>query len=332
MNYNSINPTSLSRYVGLIKNFSPLQRNKLSLKKNSISKDKNLENNLEKKTTTNTNYFQASSQFLKYKTLKPYLNKSNNSKTFKSINTNNYIINTLNLSEKKIINNTSLEPQNETVDFDINYKKLKKEKEELEKKISAQKKLIQKLIEDNEKLDSKFNEIYEENCKIRNVLSSYKDTQEQLIILIKLVQKNGVDVEGIIDKWNNEVENENNNSDNISQEKEISSISDKQDYKDNKFDPSFTPIVINENDKKDNSIKVSNVPKLNFSNLQKRIQSNQLKENQKNENGKNKNKRNLSQGDLNENIDKLEIESINKKMENINIKKKTSPKKFVLKK
>ena len=141
-------------------------------------------------------------------------------------------------------------------------------------------------------------------------------------MLIKLVQKTGVDVEGIIDKWNNEVENENNNSDNISQEKEISSISEKQDYKDNKFDPSFTPIVINENDKKDNSIKVSNVPKLNFSNLQKRIQSNQLKENQKNENGKNKNKRNLSQGDLNEKIEKLENENINKKMENINIKKK----------
>ena len=322
MNYNSINPTSLSRYVGLIKNFSPLQRNKFSLKKNSISKDKNIENNLDKKPTTNANYFQASSQFLKYKTLKPYLNKSNNSKTFKSINTNNYIINTLNLSEKKIINNTSLEPQNETVDFDINYKKLKKEKEELEKKISAQKKLIQKLIEDNEKLDNKFNEIYEDNIRLKNKLNGYKDTQDQLIMLIKLVQKTGVDVEGIIDKWNNEVENENNNSDNISQEKEISSISEKQDYKDNKFDPSFTPIVINENDKKDNSIKVSNVPKLNFSNLQKRIQSNQLKENQKNENGKNKNKRNLSQGDLNEKIEKLENESINKKMENINIKKK----------
>ena len=322
MNYNSINPTSLSRYVGLIKNFSPLQRNKFSLKKNSISKDKNIENNLDKKPTTNANYFQASSQFLKYKTLKPYLNKSNNSKTFKSINTNNYIINTLNLSEKKIINNTSLEPQNETVDFDINYKKLKKEKEELEKKISAQKKLIQKLIEDNEKLDNKFNEVYEDNIRLKNKLNGYKDTQDQLIMLIKLVQKTGVDVEGIIDKWNNEVENENNNSDNISQEKEISSISEKQDYKDNKFDPSFTPIVINENDKKDNSIKVSNVPKLNFSNLQKRIQSNQLKENQKNENGKNKNKRNLSQGDLNEKIEKLENESINKKMENINIKKK----------
>ena len=38
---------------------------------------------------------------MKYKNLKPSLNKSNNSKTVKSINTNNYIINTLNLSEKK---------------------------------------------------------------------------------------------------------------------------------------------------------------------------------------------------------------------------------------
>ncbi len=284
-------------------------------------KEKNIENKNKENKKNNSNFTHTSSQFIKYKTLKPYLNKSNNSKTVKSINTNNYIINTLNLSEKKIIN-SSLEKQNETMDLEINIKKLRQEKEELEKKSEAQKKLIQKLIEDNEKIDNKFNEIYEENVRLRNKLNSYKDTQEQLIMLIKLVQKTGVDVEGIIDKWNNEVENENNNSDNISQEKEISSISEKQDYKDNKFDPSFTPIVINENDKKDNSIKVSNVPKLNFSNLQKRIQSNQLKENQKNENGKNKNKRNLSQGDLNENIDKLEIESINKKMENINIKKK----------
>ena len=89
-----------------------------------MNQEKTIEqNNEEKKISNNSNYFQTSSQFLKYKTLKPYLNKSNNSKTFKSINTNNYIINTLNLSEKKIINNTSLEPQNKTVDFDSNYKK-----------------------------------------------------------------------------------------------------------------------------------------------------------------------------------------------------------------
>ena len=303
------------------------------MKKNTINQEKTIEqNNEEKKISNNSNYFQTSSQFLKYKTLKPYLNKSNNSKTFKSINTNNYIINTLNLSEKKIINNTSLEPQNKTVDFDSNYKKLRKEKEELEKKVSAQKKLIQKLIEENEKLDNRFTEVYEENIKLRNVLASYKDTQEQLIILIKLVQKTGVDVESIIDKWNNEVENEENNSEIILQNKDFSYISDKDNIKD-KIDHSFTPITINEN-KPTNVTKVSNIPKLNFSNLNNRIQYNQFKnEIKENEEGKNKkNKRNLSQGDLNIIKDKnTENQTLNKKMETINVKKRSSPKKIIIK-
>ena len=321
--YNSLNPTSLTRYVGLIKNFSPFQRNKVSLKKNSISKEKTIDN----KNSNNANYFQTSTQFLKYKTLKPYLNPSNNSKTFKSINTNNYIINTLNLSEKKIINNTSIEPQNETVDFDNNYKKLKKEKEELEKKVLAQKKLIQKLIQENEKLDNKFNEVYEENCKLRNTILSYKDTQEQLIILIKLVQKTGVDVEEIIDKWNNEVENENNNNSHIIlQDKDLSY----HDLKDNnKFD-SFTPIIINDSNNNNNKKKYNMVPKLNFSNLDKRIQNNQLR-NEKNEENKIKaHKKNLSQGDIeDDDNDKLHL-FINQKNDVINMKKK-SPKKLILK-
>ena len=321
--YNSLNPTSLTRYVGLIKNFSPFQRNKVSLKKNSISKEKTIDN----KNSNNANYFQTSTQFLKYKTLKPYLNPSNNSKTFKSINTNNYIINTLNLSKKKIINNTSIEPQNETVDFDNNYKKLKKEKEELEKKVLAQKKLIQKLIQENEKLDNKFNEVYEENCKLRNTILSYKDTQEQLIILIKLVQKTGVDVEEIIDKWNNEVENENNNNSQIIlQDKDLSY----HDLKDNnKFD-SFTPIIINDSNNNNNKKKYNMVPKLNFSNLDKRIQNNQLR-NEKNEENKIKaHKKNLSQGDIeDDDNDKLQ-HFINQKNDVINMKKK-SPKKLILK-
>ena len=303
------------------------------MKKNTINQEKTLEeNNVEKKISNNSNYYQTSSQFLKYKTLKPYLNKSNNSKTFKSINTNNYIINTLNLSEKKIINNTSLEPQNKTVDFDSNYKKLRKEKEELEKKVSAQKKLIQKLIEENEKLDNRFTEVYEENIKLRNVLASYKDTQEQLIILIKLVQKTGVDVESIIDKWNNEVENEENNSEIIIQNKDFSYISDKDNIKD-KIDHSFTPITINEN-KPTNVTKVSNIPKLNFSNLNNRIQYNQFKnEIKENEEEKKKNnKRNLSQGDLNIIKDKnTDNQTLNKKMETINVKKRSSPKKIIIK-
>ena len=329
MFFNYKNQNSLKKYTGLIKNFSPFQRNNFNLKKNTINQEKTIDqNNNDKKNTNNSNYFQTSSQFLNYKTLKPFLNKSNNSKTFKSINTNNYIINTLNLSEKKIINNTSLEPQNETVDFDSNYKKLRKEKEELEKKVSAQKKLIKKLVEDNEKLDNRYTEVFEENTKLRNALAIYQDTQEQLIILVKLVQKNGVDVESIIDKWNNEVENEENNSEIISQNKDFSYISDKDNIKD-KIDHSFTPITINEN-KPENNNKVI-VPKLNFSNLNHRIQNN-LFNNEMKKNEEGKNKKNYYQGDLNIIKDKnLENENINKKMETINIKKSSSPNKLIIK-
>ena len=253
---------------------------------------------------------------MKYKNLKPSLNKSNNSKTVKSINTNNYIINTLNLSEKKIIN-SSLEKQNETMDLEINVKKLKKEKEELEQKSQAQKKLIQKLMEDNEKIDNKFNEVYEDNIRLRNKLNSYKDTQEQLIMLIKLVQKTGVDVEGIIDKWNNEIENENENEneqehnfiDNKNENK--SAFTDIQNNYDYKLDSSFTPITIDEpNEKKKEKIEI--VPKLNFENLNNRIrnidnkQFNNINDNNVKNNNKEK-KRNLSQGNINdlgkENID-----------------------------
>ena len=329
MFFNYKNQNSLKKYTGLIKNFSPFQRNNFNLKKNTINQEKTIDQNTnDKKNTNNSNYYQTSSQFLNYKTLKPFLNKSNNSKTFKSINTNNYIINTLNLSEKKIINNTSLEPQNETVDFDSNYKKLRKEKEELEKKVSAQKKLIKKLVEDNEKLDNRYTEVFEENTKLRNALAIYQDTQEQLIILVKLVQKNGVDVESIIDKWNNEVENEENNSEIISQNKDFSYISDKDNIKD-KIDHSFTPITINEN-KPENNNKVI-VPKLNFSNLNHRIQNN-LFNNEMKKKEEGKNKKNYSQGDLNIIKDKnIENENINKKMETINIKKSSSPNKLIIK-
>ena len=274
--HNSINPNSLARYVGLIKNFSPVRNNsnKFNIKKNHIKE----KSNEQKKNTTNNNYFQTSSQFIKYKTLKPNLNKTNNTKTVKSINTNNYIINTLNLSEKKIIN-SSLEKQNETMDLEINIKKLRKEKEELEKKSSAQKKLIQKLIEDNEKLDNKFNEVYEDNIRLKNKLNGYKDTQDQLIMLIKLVQKTGVDVEGIIDKWNNEVENENNKEENNLNENENenkSAFTDIQNTYEYKLDSSFTPITIDENPKEKNE-KVEIVPKLNFANLHNRIRNNDNK-------------------------------------------------------
>ena len=137
-----------------------------------------------------------------------------------------------------------------------------------------------------------------------------------------------MDVESIIDKWNNEVENEENNSEIILQNKDFSYISDKDNIKD-KIDHSFTPITINEN-KPENNNKVI-VPKLNFSNLNHRIQNN-LFNNEMKKNEEGKNKKNYSQGDLNIIKDKnLENENINKKMETINVKKRSSPKKIIIK-
>ena len=79
MFFNYKNQNSLKKYTGLIKNFSPFQRNNFNLKKNTINQEKTIDQNItDKKNTNNSNYYQTSSQFLNYKTLKPFLNKSNN--------------------------------------------------------------------------------------------------------------------------------------------------------------------------------------------------------------------------------------------------------------
>ena len=193
-------------------------------------------------------------------------------------------------------------------------------------------------------MDNKYNEVYEDNIRLRNKLNSYKDTQEQLIMLIKLVQKTGVDVEGIIDKWNNEVENDSKNeeNDNEIENKNKSAATDIQNNYDYKLDSSFTPITIDENPKEKNE-KIEIVPKLNFSNLHSRIRNidnkqynnntniNNINNNNK-DNNKEKtkgNKRNLSQGNINQNIENQEkgIEIINKKMEVIKKSKNQNSKK-----
>ena len=210
---------------------------------------------------SNNNNNLSSSQFLKYKSLKTNLNKSSNNnrkEIYKSINTNNYIINTLNLSEKKIIN-SSVEPQSETVDLENNYNKIIKEKEKLKKQIEELHKQNNKLKESNININNKFNLIYEENIKLKNELNYLKDNQEQLVLLIKIIQKNGIDVENIIDKWNNDIENIDKNSENNE------NVISKDISNSNK---SFTPITIEENSPK-NILKVSGVPKLNFNNLNK---------------------------------------------------------------
>ena len=234
-----------------------------------ISLHKNQTNNNNKKinsiTLSKDNLIKAPSQFLAYKYLRPNSIKEKYdivmiNKSYKSINTNNYIINTVNVSEKNFNNNLSVNIDKKNLENE--YNKYKKEKEELDKKIKEQKSNIEKLIERNKKLDDKFNEVSQENILLKKKYGSLKENQEQLIMLIKIIQENGVDVDGLIDKWNNEVEMEERqaNEDN-SKSVDIEMNKEHQKYE-------FLPINIDNNSNKNKNI-IKGVPKLNFSALKK---------------------------------------------------------------
>ena len=232
-----------------------------------ISLHKNKPNNQKIKSITlsSESLIKPQSQFLAYKYLRPNSIKEKYdivmiNKPYKSINTNNYIINTLNVSEKNFANNSVMEKKN--LGKDLN--KYKKEKEDLNNKIKEQKRYIEKLMEKNKKLDEKFNEVNQENISIRKQYNTLKENQEQLIMLIKIIQENGVDVDGLIDKWNNEIEKEekeggDGESDNT-KSVDIEMIKEHQKYE-------FLPITV-ENSKKSINI-IKGVPKLNFDALKK---------------------------------------------------------------
>ena len=47
--------------------------------------------------------------------------------------------------------------------------------------------------------------------RLKETINKLKDNQSQLVMLIKLIEENGIDAEGIIDKWNEQVDEEGNN-------------------------------------------------------------------------------------------------------------------------
>ena len=233
----------------------------------SLHKNKSNNQKINSITLSRESLMKAPSQFLAYKYLRPNSIKEKYdivmiNKPYKSINTNNYIINTLNVSEKNFGNNSIIDKKN----LEKDYNKYKKEKEELNNKIKEQKANIEKLIEKNKKLDDKFNDVSQENTNLKKKYGSLKENQEQLIMLIKIIQENGVDVDGLIDKWNNEVEmeekqanNGNKNTDNIK------SVDIEMNKEHEKYE--FLPITV-DNSKKSRSI-IKGVPKLNFEVLKK---------------------------------------------------------------
>ena len=216
-------------------------------------------------------------------------NISHNNKNKSSNPINTYIINTLNVSEKDFLSSgipSTKQQKNKpqiNKEYEIEINKLIKEKEENENIIKKQEKLIEKLIEDNDKLDNKIKSIEYENKKIYQKIESHQENQEQLIMLVKIIQKSGVDVEELIDKWNNEIDlennnsiscNSNNNNNNITNNNE--SYTDSINELNSKIDPSsFIPINIEEPHV--NKKVFNGIPKLNFDILKNNKEVNKKK-------------------------------------------------------
>jgi len=235
---------------------------KISLHKNKQSNKK-----VNSITLSSESLTKVPSQFLAYKYLRPNSIKEKYdivmiNKPYKSINTNNYIINTLNVSEKNFANSTAAAVEKKKYEKDII--KYRKEKEELDAKMKELKSHIEKLMEKNKKLDEKFNEVNQENISIKRKYNTLKENQEQLIMLIKIIQENGVDVDGLIDQWNNEIEQEekegkDGESDN-NKSVDIEMIKEHEKYE-------FLPITVDKSKNSKNMIK--GVPKLNFNSIKK---------------------------------------------------------------
>lgn len=273
-------PQAFSQNSSQFLKFKFLNPNNMTNIKEQININKTNSNILNK----SKNYFMNNLSFNKSNKYqrKIFKDKQKSSK-IKSINTNNYIINTFNLSEKNYINNNTKPQKQLQSNLNEEIIMFRKENEELKERNQKHKKLIQKLMEDNKKLNDNINDIQEENAKLKQKIKIFKDNQDQLIMLIKIIQKNGVDIEYVIDKWNKEVgeeeENEEKNQDIASKSLFLDSSSELNE----KIDcSSFIPITMKDqnNEKK---LKVKGVPMLNFDAINNKTLKANLKDKIKNQ-------------------------------------------------
>ena len=167
------------------------------------------------------------------------------------------------INKPLIKHNTTTSISLENLDKDTSLMKVQREKEELLQKNKEQKKLISKLLSDNDKNERKLYQMREYNRELKLTIQDLKENESQLLLLIKIIGDKGIDIEEIIDKWNEEVKR--------SHEKESeSSFLNNIDSTSNRInDSSFVPITIDE--EKENKVKNSNVPKLNFNFLHKKV-------------------------------------------------------------
>ena len=167
------------------------------------------------------------------------------------------------INKPLIKHNTTTSISLENLDKDTSLMKVQREKEELLQKNKEQKKLISKLLSDNDKNERKLYQMREYNRELKLTIQDLKENESQLLLLIKIIGDKGIDIEEIIDKWNEEVKKNQENESESSFLNNIDSTSNRIN------DSSFVPITIDE--EKENKVKNSNVPKLNFNFLQKKV-------------------------------------------------------------
>ena len=167
------------------------------------------------------------------------------------------------INKPLIKHNTTTSVSLENLDKDTSLMKVQREKEELLQKNKEQKKLISKLLSDNDKNERKLYQMREYNRELKLTIQDLKENESQLLLLIKIIGDKGIDIEEIIDKWNEEVKKNQKNESESSFLNNIDSTSNRIN------DSSFVPITIDE--EKENKVKNSNVPKLNFNFLHQKV-------------------------------------------------------------
>ena len=165
------------------------------------------------------------------------------------------------LIDKKVINkNIKIKNENEIL---FNYKK---ENNKLSNLISKQKNKLEKLKTKNKLYKNTLTLLEKENKLLNKSIKNYDNNQEQLILLIKIIQKRGIDIQQVIDEYNNKITNNivnyNYNTNNKNNNDSISELNIKSESN------SFIPITI----EKTNPSKMSKikVPKLNLNKINKK--------------------------------------------------------------
>ena len=142
--------------------------------------------------------------------------------------------------------------------------KCKKENNKLTNLIDKQKVEIERLKNKNKQYNNKLHMLEKEKINLNSQIEEYNSNQEQLILLIKIIQNFGIDIDKIIEDYNSSIidysftidNNSIKNNDSLS-ELDIKSESN-----------SFIPINIEK--KAQSKISKINIPKLNLEKLNKK--------------------------------------------------------------